>query len=101
MKIPVLIELDPDKGFRARAGEPFAITVEGATHAEVLKKLQQAVESRVKSARVELTELEVPVRPNGILRCIGTLDPNDPEIEAWKQAMQDYRREVEEAPDGL
>jgi len=36
MNIPILIEPVPGNGFRSRGGEPFALSAEGETRAQVL-----------------------------------------------------------------
>ncbi len=50
MEIPVLIEPVGPNGFRARSGEPFGLTAEGATREEALQKLREMVQNRIAAA---------------------------------------------------
>ncbi len=64
MQIPVIVERIVPSGFRARGGEPFGLTAEGATREEALQKLREQVKERV--ARGEIVPLDVPVKDNPV-----------------------------------
>jgi predicted RNase H-like HicB family nuclease len=97
MEIPVLIEPVAGNGYRASGGAPFTFTVEAATREEALRKAQEMIAGRV-AAGAELVAVSVPRAEHPWARFAGTLR-NDPMLDAWKQAMADYRRKVDEDPD--
>jgi hypothetical protein len=122
MDIPVLIQPVPGKGFVARAGSPFDWTAEGATADEALANLQ-AEATRHLANGVKAAAIVVPngkaaptndplaiARAKGMvinppapgenpwLQIAGTLDPNDPMIEEWRKAVEEYRREIDADP---
>jgi hypothetical protein len=88
----VLIEPIANDGFKARAGEPFGLTAEGATVDEALKQLRTLIEGRL-AAGARVMQLQLP-----LARWAGTWKPGDPLIAKWKQAVEDYRQEIEEDP---
>ncbi len=97
MEIPVLIEPVAGNGYRARGGEPFALTGEGATPEEALHQLRERIRGRLTpGARVVSLEVSPAEHPWGSFA--GGLR-GDPLLEAWKQAMAEYRRKMEEDPD--
>lgn len=96
MQIPVLIEPIAGDGYRARGVEPFALTVEGATRDEVLRKLRESIQRRLVGG-VELISLEVPTTENPWLRVEG-IYKDDPLFEEWQQAIAEYRKQVDEDP---
>jgi hypothetical protein len=99
MQIPILIEAVAGNGYRSRGGEPYALSAEGATREEVLAKLQEQLQARLK-AGAAIVPLEVPAEPHPLARFVGIFK-DDPLIDDWKQAMADYRRQIDEDPDAL
>jgi hypothetical protein len=97
MNIPIVVEPIAGNGYRASGG-PFAVTAEGATREETLAKLRDLIEQRL-AAGAQLVELEIK-KPNSRpwTRFVGTWQPGDPFIERWKQAVEDYRRKMDEDP---
>ena len=96
MDIPVLIE--PCEGrFRAKG---FDLTAEGATRSEALKRLREVIEQRI-SAGAEITTLRVPEDEHPLAPFAGTLDPADPLVAQWKEAMTEWRRQKEAEEDLL
>ena len=100
MQIPVSIEPVAPNGFRARSGEPLVLTAEGATREEALQKLREAVQKAI-AGGTELTSLEVGPYPHPLLRFAGIWKEDDPLVKEWKEAMAEYRREVDADPDYL
>jgi hypothetical protein len=98
MQIPILIEHLAGNGYRGRGGEPFPFTVEGTTREEVLRKMRELVDSRI-AAGAQLVQLEVPSTERPWTKFAGTWTPDDPVIEEWKQAVEEYRRQMDEDPD--
>jgi predicted RNase H-like HicB family nuclease len=96
MQIPVLIERVEGNGYRARGGEPFAVTVEGATREEALLRLQEVIRSRLADA--ECVPVEVPTTDNPWLRLEGVYK-DDPLFDEWQAAIVEYRRQVDLDPD--
>lgn len=96
MQIPVLIEPVAGNGYVARAGSPFDWSAEGATQDEALQKLQAVVAAKV-AAGARVAAVETPPGANPWLGLVGTLDPNDPATQEFRQAIEDYRREIDAA----
>jgi len=96
MQILVAIERVAGNGFRARSGEPFALTAEGATREEALQKVRDLIRNRL-AAGLEVVPFEVPAADNPWAAMAG-LFRDDPLFEPWQQAVADYRRQVDEDP---
>lgn len=99
MQIAVAIERVKGNGFRARGAEPFALTGRGATKEEALRKLSEKIQARLKRG-VEVVGLEVQSNANPWVEFAGMFK-NDPFIDEWKQAMADYREQVDNDPNYL
>jgi hypothetical protein len=121
MDIPVLIQPVPGKGFVATA-PAFGWSAEGRTEDEALQEIRKKVADATAGARVAVVAV-----PNGTptttpgptatagakdtvfnppapgenpwLRLAGTLDPNDPTVQEWRKAVEEYRRQVDNDPD--
>jgi hypothetical protein len=96
--IPVLVTKVAGNGYQAKGGEPFALTAEGATQEEAVAKLGDLIHERLGSGANRLT-LWVRVSENPWLRMAGTLDPDDPMVQEWKQIMEENRRAADLDPD--
>lgn len=97
MNIPVLLEPIAGIGYRASGGA-FAITAEGATPEETLARLRELIDQRL-AAGAQLVELEVQKpKKRPWMRFAGTWKPDDPFIEQWKRAVEEYRRKMDEDP---
>jgi hypothetical protein len=92
MDIPVLIEKVGTNGFQAKMGEPLSLMAVGATREEALKNLEFLVQSRI-SGGAEITSL--PVGTNPLARFAGMFKDN-PLLEEWKQAMEEYRQKADQ-----
>jgi hypothetical protein len=97
MQIAVLIEPMNGKGFRASGGEPFSITTEGARREEALNKPKDAVQARLKSG-AEVVTLDLGPQEHPLLKFAGMFKDN-PLVADWKQAMAEYRDQVEKDDD--
>ncbi len=91
MQISVLLEPTPGNGFRARSGEPLALTAEGATRDQALEQLRGLIRGRV-AAGAEIVALELAPSTHPWAPFAGDLK-NDPILEEWKDAMAQYRNE--------
>ena len=100
MQIPILIEPIAANGYRARGGEPLALTAEGATREEALAKLRAKIEKRLKNG-AKLVGLDVGgPSPHPWMEFAGMFK-DDPWIEDWKRAIEEYRKQVDEDPNTL
>lgn len=94
MKIPILIE-PIEGGYRARAGEPFAVSAEGPTEEEATRRIAGLLRDRLRSSRLAVVEID-----NGQG---GGPVPATPEDEwAWAtflEAVTENRRREDEAPE--
>jgi hypothetical protein len=95
MPNPVRVEPIANNGFRATAGEPVPISAEGATPEEALRNLRAVMDKN----GTQLEPVELSAADNPWLAAAGIYDANDPLIRDWKEAMEEYRREVEADPD--
>ena len=97
MEIPVLIEPVAGNGYRAKPLDLSALCGEGATGEEALKKLKEEFDRNLPAgARIIPLDLAEPVSPwesqAGWLK-------DDPMLEAWKEAMAEYRTKKDQEPD--
>jgi predicted RNase H-like HicB family nuclease len=99
MQIPVVIEPVAGNGYRARGGEPFALSAEGATPGEALQNLRERIQGHL-AGGVQLATLDLPSVESAWLR-LGGIFKDDPWFDRWQQAIEDYRRQVDEDPDRL
>jgi predicted RNase H-like HicB family nuclease len=102
MQIPVLIEPVAQNGYRARGVEPFALSAEGATREEALANLRALIESRLtKGAEVVGLEIGASTSAEHPWMAIAGSLKDDPWIEDYKRAVEEYRKKVDEDPDAL
>ena len=97
MQIPVLIEPVAGSGYRARGVEPFGFTVEAATPEEAMQKLREQIRDRIATG-AKIVPLDVPPTEHPWAEFAGWLR-DDPMLDAWKQAMAEYRRQRDEELD--
>ena len=95
MKIPVLIETISGQRYRATGGEPFGGSAEGETPEAALQEMRRCIEDRVANgariATLDLPDERIPWAGGpGMFR-------DSPLFDAWRQAMADYRRTVDDA----
>ncbi len=97
MHIPVLIEPVEGNGFRARGGEPLALSAEGATEEEALRRLREQIDDRLASG-TRLVSLQVPARGNPWTEFAGMFK-DDPHFDEWQEAIAENRRKADADPD--
>jgi predicted RNase H-like HicB family nuclease len=99
VEIPVLIEPVAGNGYRAKSGEPLALTAEGATRDEALRKLRELLQQRLHGG-AEVAAVEVPgsTAPNPWVEFVGMFK-DDPYFDEWQQAIAENRRKADEEPD--
>jgi hypothetical protein len=101
MGIPVVIETVDGNGFRATGagGLSVGLTADGATAAEAIDRLAEQVRARV-IAGAKLTELSDDSGPASWMQDAGCLR-DDPLYEPWRDAMEEYRRKLDEDPEAV
>jgi hypothetical protein len=117
MDIPVLIQPVPGKGFVATA-PAFGWSAEGATADEAVKSLRaialKCIVDGCMFATIEIPDMHDPLalakakgmvieppksnHPHPLMKWAGTLDPNDPMVQEWRKAVEEYRREIDADP---
>jgi hypothetical protein len=97
MRIPVLIESVPGNGFRARGGEPLALSAEGTTRDEAITRLKSLIADRL-AVGAELISLDVGTLGHPLAPVPGWSE-DDPLLDEWQEAFKTYRRQVESDPD--
>ena len=101
METPVIIEQVNGKGYRVTGagGLSVGLTAEGATAAEALDRLAEQVRTRV-NAGAKLAELRVAAGVAPWKQDAGYLH-DEPLYGPWREAMEDYRRKLDEDPEAL
>jgi hypothetical protein len=84
-------------GYRASGSPPFHFTVEGPTREEAIARFREQVRAQLASG-AEIVQVEIQEPEPHYAKFVGTWKPGDPEIEAWKEAVEEYRQEVENDP---
>jgi hypothetical protein len=97
MQIPILIEPMNGNGYRARGGEPLAITAEGGTQEEALANLREKLQARLCDGAV-IVPLDLPAQTHPLAEFVGIFK-DDPLIEEWKKCMKAYRRKRDKEAD--
>jgi hypothetical protein len=96
MNIPVLVEQLPDLRFRAKCGEPFVLSAEGATDTEAVSSLKSLLSAKLTNG-ARLASVEVPTpEENPWVAGAGCLK-DDPLFEEWQEAIRENRRREAEA----
>ena len=101
MEVPVIIEPVSGNGYRATGagGISVGLTAEGATAAEAIDRIADQVVLRV-NAGAKLTELSV-VASSAPWKQDGGYLHDEPMYERWREAMEEYRRQLDEDPEAL
>ena len=94
MEIPVLVEPVAGNGYRAR-GEALGASAEGATPDEAMRKLAEVIKGRI-SAGAQILPLKLPPTVHPLAPFAGMLE-GDRMLDAWKAAMAENRRMLDEA----
>ena len=89
MQIPILIEPIEGDRYRARAGEPFALSAEGNTKMEAYKKLEEMIFKRLRAGG-ELFTMDLQLAPPQSL-CAGSAKDN-PFWDEFQQIIAENRR---------
>ncbi len=97
VEVPVIVEPGTVGGYRVTGagGLSVGLSAEGATAEEAIGRLAEQIRTRM-LAGAKLTELNVApwAQDAGCLR-------DEPLYEPWREAMEDYRRELDKDPEAL
>jgi hypothetical protein len=101
VEVPVIIETVAGNGYRVTGagGLSVGLTAEGATVAEAIDRLADQVRARV-NAGAKLTELNVDSASAPWMQDAGYLH-DEPLYEPWRDAMEEYRRRLDEDPEAV
>lgn len=101
MQIPVLIERIAQNGYRAKTGEPLALSVEAATREEAMAKLREEVAVRLQNG-TQLVALDVvePAPENPWVKYAGMFK-DDPMFKDVCRIMEENRKKDDADPDYL
>jgi hypothetical protein len=101
VELPVIIEPVAGNGFRAigAGGLSLGLTAEGATAAEAIDRLAEQVRTR-QDAGAKLAALSIPAEVAPWKEDAGYLR-DDPLFEAWREAMEERRDQLDEDPEAL
>jgi hypothetical protein len=100
MQIHVLIDPVGDNHYRAYGGPPFPFSAEGETPYEAVKNLRQLIQERLK-AGAHFIRIEIPATESHPAAEFAGIYKNDPLYEEWRQAVEEYRRQVDADPNAL
>jgi len=101
VETPVSIEQITGSGYRVTGagGLSIGLTAEGATAAEAIDRLAEQVRTRVNGG-AKLADLSVAAGAAPWKQDAGYLH-DEPLYELWREAMEDYRRKLDEDPEAL
>lgn len=97
MQIPILIERIDGNGYRARGGEPLALTAEGSSQEEAIANLKEKLQARLSGGAV-VVPFDLPTKPHPLAEFAGMFK-DDPLIKEWKKSMKAYRRKRDKDAD--
>lgn len=101
MELPAVVEPVVGTGYRAigAGGLSVGLTAEGATVAEAIDRLAEQVRTRLR-AGAQLADLSIHTGAAPWQEDAGYLQ-KDPLYEPWREAMEEYRRKLDDDPDAL
>ena len=99
MKIPILVHSENGNGFRAEVLPAQAFIADGPTPEEAMENLRSLIQLRIDQG-AEIACLEFAEKQNPWTELIGVYK-DDPYLVEYKQAIAEYRKQVDEDPDRL
>ena len=101
MEVPVIVEPVAGNGYRVTGagGLSVGLTAEEAGVAEAIGRLAEQVRTRVR-AGAKLTEVDLAAGAAPWTQDAGYLH-DEPLFEPWREAMDEYRRKLDEDPEAL
>ena len=98
MEISVPLEPLPGGGYQARSADALGFTTQADTPDAALLHLRELIESRAASGTI-LTSIKIPTRQEAYSYLGGGMYKDDPLYDDWRQAVEEYRQQVEDDPD--
>ena len=95
MEITILVEPVLGAGFRAVSAEPLRAEAEAPTRDEAIARLRQLIQRRIEEG-AEVVSLEL-ARPAHPLAPFAGMFKDDPLLDSWKQAIEEYRSQRDSA----
>jgi hypothetical protein len=97
----VIVEPVAGNGYRATGagGISVGLTAEGATASEAIDRLAEMIQTRLQTG-AKLAELNVAAGAAPWKQDAGCLG-NTPLYQPWREAMEEYRRQLDEDPEAL
>jgi hypothetical protein len=89
MQITVLVEPASEDTFRAVSGDPLRLEAEATTRDEAVRKVRDLLQRRVE-AGAELVRIDVRPSQHPLATFAGMLK-DEPLLEAWREAREEYR----------
>jgi hypothetical protein len=101
MDVSVIIEPVSGNGYRAigAGGLSVGLSADGATAAQAIERLTELIQSRM-NAGATLAELRVGTGTAPWKDDAGYLR-DSPSYQAWREAIEEYRRQMDEDPEAL
>lgn len=96
MQVAVLVEPNRSNGYRAVSPTCPDVTAEAATEEAAVKILSERLSERFQQAR--MTSVEIPVRSDKPWMAAAGCLKDEPDQEAYREAMLEYRRQVDADP---
>jgi hypothetical protein len=100
MEIQVLVDPIANNRYRACGGPPFPFIAEGDSPHEAIQNLRQLIQDRLK-AGAAICRVTIPAHESPMIQWAGSWKPDDPLHEEWRQAVEEYRRQIDEDPNAL
>jgi hypothetical protein len=99
--VPVIIEQVNGSGYRATGagGLSVGLTAEGTTAKEAVERLAEQVQSRI-TAGAKMTQVTVSSGEGPWMQDAGYLR-DELLYDEWRDAMEEYRRKLDEDPEAL
>ena len=96
MEIPVVVRPLPEGGFQARSADALGFTAQGDTPDAALHHLRELIQTETAAGTV-LTSIVIPSpKTSGDLG--GGIYKDEPLFDRWRQAIEEYRQQVEDDP---
>ena len=98
MEIPVVVRPLPEGGFQARSADALGFTAQGETPDAALHHLRELIRTETAAGTV-LTSIEITITmPEQRSDLGGGIYKDEPLFDRWRQAIEEYRQQVEDEP---
>jgi hypothetical protein len=99
MQNAVLVESIPGQGYRALSGAPYELVAEAPTRDEALLKLNTLVLRRMATDGLVILPTSFDDQESAEISSEPPRDEDEDLDREWREAMIEYRREVDARPD--